>query len=260
MKSTEMNGILVSSRELIQQHRIPLMKYCFIVALGCSLISLAAQQFQNNLIPFSATLILNLIFLFGLDVVMWKALNQTAYSYRDFGYFGKFFKRLLPLFILYLGILIAGVFAVQLLSRIQAVILVLPAVLTLSIIFLNCINHLTLFAMIDQGQKALPAFNNGVRLFFQSKKLILHIVLKTFLLVLLGSFAVTALNVFVYAPQIDAAMKAATQINEALIDPYFSTNLSYMIQSVGMQLVVSYIAIVSGMTYGVFFQKRSAMR
>ena len=114
--------------------------------------------------------------------------------------------------------------------------------------------------MIDQGQKALPAFNNGVRLFFQSKKLILHIVLKTFLLVLLGSFAVTALNVFVYAPQIDAAMKAATQINEALIDPYFSTNLSYMIQSVGMQLVVSYIAIVSGMTYGVFFQKRSAMR
>lgn len=257
MKSTEMNEILVSSRALIQQHRLLLMKYCFIVALGCSLISLAAQQVHNNLIPLGLTLIVNLIFLFGLDVVMWKALNQIAYSYRDFGDFGKYIKRLLPLFGLYLGLLVISVFAVQLLSRIQAVILVLPAVLALGIIFLNCINHLTLFVMIDQGQKALPALKKGIRLFFQSKKLILHIVLKTFALVLLGSLAVTALNVFVYAPQIDAAMKAAPQINEALIDPYFSTNFSYMIQSVGMQLVVSYIAIVSGMTYGVFFQKRT---
>ena len=71
-----------------------------------------------------------------------------------------------------------------------------------------------------------------------------------------GSLAVYALNVFVYAPQIDAVLKSAPEITEALIDPYFSTNLSYLIQSVGMQLVVSYIAIVSGMTYGTYYLKR----
>ena len=75
-------------------------------------------------------------------------------------------------------------------------------------------------------------------------------------LILLGSLAVYALNVFVYAPQIDAVLKSAPEITEALIDPYFSTNLSYLIQSVGMQLVVSYIAIVSGMTYGTYYLKR----
>ncbi len=81
----------------------------------------------------------------------------------------------------------------------------------------------------------------------------MHIVLKTIVLILLGSLAVYVLNVFVYAPQIDAVLKSTPEITEALIDPYFSTNLSYMIQSVGMQLVVSYIAIVSGMTCGVYY-------
>lgn len=73
------------------------------------------------------------------------------------------------------------------------------------------------------------------------------------MLILLGSPGGVRAHVFVYAPQIDAVLKSAPEITEALIDPYFSTNLSYLIQSVGMQLVVSYIAIVSGMTYGVYY-------
>lgn len=153
-------------------------------------------------------------------------------------------------------ILAAGVFALQAMIHLGAVLLVLPALLALSVIFLNCINHLTLFSMIETHQSAWQALKGGAKLFFQSRKLILHIVLKTIMLILLGSLAVYALNVFVYAPQIDAVLKSAPEITEALIDPYFSTNLSYLIQSVGMQLVVSYIAIVSGMTYGTYYLKR----
>ena len=79
--------------------------------------------------------------------------------------------------------------------------------------------------------------------------------MKTLLFILVGSLLVYALNVFVYAPQIDATLKSAAIIDETLVQPYFSTNLSYMIQSVGMQLVVSYIMIVSGITYGVYYLK-----
>ena len=244
-----MNLVLESARSAIARHRLALMKYCVVTALLCSLISLAAQQFNDNLIPLGTTLAINLVFLFGLDWVMLKALRNEPYSYRDFSQFAKYFKALLPLFGIYAVILAAGVLALQAMIHLGAVLLVLPALLALSVIFLNCINHLTLFSMIETHQSAWQALKGGTKMFFQSRKLILHIVLKT----MLGSLAVYALNVFVYAPQIDAVLKSAPEITEALIDPYFSTNLSYLIQSVGMQLVVSYIAIVSGMTYGVYY-------
>ena len=253
MNRDEMNLVLESARSAIARHRLALMKYCVVTALLCSLISLAAQQFNDNLIPLGTTLAINLVFLFGLDWVMLKALRNEPYSYRDFSQFAKYFKALLPLFGMYAVILAAGVFALQAMIHFGAVLLVLPALLGLSVIFLNCINHLTLFSMIETHQSAWQALKGGAKMFFQSRKLILHIVLKTMMLILLGSLAVYALNVFVYAPQIDAVLKSAPEITEALIDPYFSTNLSYLIQSVGMQLVVSYIAIVSGMTYGVYY-------
>ena len=252
MNHSEMNVILESARALIARHRLPLLKYCLAVA----------QQFNNNLIPLGTTLAINLVFLFGLDWMMLKALRNESYSYRDFSQFAKYFKTLLPLFGMYAMILAAGVFALQVLIHLGAVLLILPALLGLSVIFLNCINHLTLFSMIEMHQSAWQALKGGVKMFFQSRKLIVHIVLKTIVLILLGSLAVYALNVFVYAPQIDAVLKSAPEITEALVDPYFSTNLSYMIQSVGMQLVVSYIAIVSGMTYGVYYlnQKKTITR
>ena len=256
MNHSEMNVILESARAAIVRHRLPLMKYCLAVACLCSLISLAAQQFNNNLIPLAATLAINLIFLFGLDLLMLKALHDEPYSLHDFSQFTGYLKSLLPLFGIYGLILAGGVFALQAMIHLGAVLLVLPALLGVGVIFLNCINHLTLFSMIETHQSAWRALKGGTKLFFQSGKLIMHIVLKTIVLILLGSLAVYVLNVFVYAPQIDAVLKSTPEITEALIDPYFSTNLSYLIQSVGMQLVVSYIAIVSGMTCGVYYLKQ----
>ena len=107
-------------------------------------------------------------------------------------------------------------------------------------------------------QEKLPlskSLKNAGHLFLKSRKIFMHILMKTLLFILVGSLLVYALNVFVYAPQIDATLKSATIIDETLVQPYFSTNLSYMIQSVGMQLVVSYIMIVSGITYGVYYLK-----
>ncbi|MFR5599618.1 MAG: hypothetical protein ACLTJB_07895, partial [Holdemania filiformis] len=90
-----------SARSAIARHRLALMKYCVVTALLCSLISLAAQQFNDNLIPLGTTLAINLVFLFGLDWVMLKALRNEPYSYRDFSQFAKYFKALLPLFGIY---------------------------------------------------------------------------------------------------------------------------------------------------------------
>ena len=149
-----MNLVLESARSAIARHRLALMKYCVVTALLCSLISLAAQQFNDNLIPLGTTLAINLVFLFGLDWVMLKALRNEPYSYRDFSQFAKYFKALLPLFGIYAVILAAGVFALQAMIHLGAVLLVLPALLALSVIFLNCINHLTLFSMIETHQSA----------------------------------------------------------------------------------------------------------
>ncbi|MFR0978462.1 MAG: hypothetical protein ACLSFJ_03175 [Holdemania filiformis] len=46
-----MSLVLESARSAIARHRLALMKYCVVTALLCSLISLAAQQFNDNLIP-----------------------------------------------------------------------------------------------------------------------------------------------------------------------------------------------------------------
>lgn len=143
---------------------------------------------------------------------MLKALHDEPYSLHDFSQFTGYLKSLLPLFGIYGLILAGGVFALQAMIHLGAVLLVLPALLGVGVIFLNCINHLTLFSMIETHQSAWRALKGGTKLFFQSGKLIMHIVLKTIVLILLGSLAVYVLNVFVYAPQIDAVLKSTPEI------------------------------------------------
>lgn len=251
-----MSEVLRLSKMEIQRNRFALLKYCLVVALVCSAISLGFQQFNNNLVPLVLTLIINLVFLFGLNALFLKALKHEQYNVKDFIGIKNYMKAILPLFGIYLAILGGGVLLIQLLVRIKEVVLFLPAILALVVIFFNCINHLTLFMIIQDQKSSFQALKEATRLFFKSKKLILHIVLKTIMLILIGSLIVYAVNVFAYAPQIDAALKSATIFSEELVAPYFSTSLSYMIQSVGMQLVVSYIAIVSGLTYGTYFLQR----
>lgn len=256
-----MNEVLQLAKEEIKIHRIGLLKYSLIVAVVCSLISLLCQQFNNNIIPLLVTLIINLIFLTGMNSLYLKALHHQSYNFRDFRIFQQVFMKIFLLFAIYLGILLLGVGFIRLLMKFQTMVFLLPAIIAMSVIAFNCINHLTLFLILQDQYSVIKALKEGCLLFVRSKKLILHITLKTILLILLGSFAIYALNVFVYAPQIDAVLKSTDFITEAMIDPFFSTNLSYLIQSIGMQLVVSYLAVVSGLTYGAYYcQKRKGIQ
>jgi len=221
----------------------------------CSLISLAFQQINLVLLPLLIIFALNLFFQAGFNLLMLQALHDQPIKIKNLLQLQPYLKKLLPLFILY-GILLGLGVAVFLgLSRIKEILIFLPMLIFILVVLLNVVNHLTLFGIMQEKLPLSKSLKNAWHLFLKSRKLFMHILMKTLLFILVGSLLVYALNVFVYAPQIDATLKSAAIIDETLVQPYFSTNLSYMIQSVGMQLVVSYIMIVSGITYGVYYLK-----
>mgnify|MGYP007105532747 FL=1 len=250
-----MKEILCEANETIHQARLSLLKICLIMASLCSLISLAFQQRNLVLLPLLIIFALNLFFQAGLNLLMLQALHDQPIKIKNLLQLQPYLKKLLPLFILY-GILLGLGVAVFLgLSRIKEILIFLPMLIFILVVLLNVVNHLTLFGIMQEKLPLSKSLKNAWHLFLKSRKLFMHILMKTLLFILVGSLLVYALNVFVYAPQIDATLKSAAIIDETLVQPYFSTNLSYMIQSVGMQLVVSYIMIVSGITYGVYYLK-----
>lgn len=248
-----MNEILSKANETIRTTRLSLLKVCLIMALICSSISLLFQQLDQVVAPLLIIFALNLFFQAGLNLLMLKSLNGQQVKIKDILLVKPYLKMLLPLFALYLLLLAVGIGLLLVLSRIKETLILLPIVIFVLVVSLNILNHLTLFGMIQEKLSLQASIKRGIRLFLKSRKILIHILLKTIVLILIGSLLVYALNVFVYAPQIDAALKSASVIDETLVQPYFTTNLSYMIQSVGMQLVVSYIMIVSGITYGTYF-------
>lgn len=250
-----MKEILFEANETIRQARLSLLKICLIMASLCSLISLAFQQKNLVLLPLLIIFALNLFFQAGLNLLMLQALHDQPIKIKNLLQLQPYLKKLLPLFILY-GILLGlGVTVFLGLSRIKEILIFLPMLIFILVVLLNAVNHLTLFGIMQEKLPLSKSLKNAGHLFLKSRKIFMHILMKTLLFILVGSLLVYALNVFVYAPQIDATLKSATIIDETLVQPYFSTNLSYMIQSVGMQLVVSYIMIVSGITYGVYYLK-----
>ena len=250
-----MKEILFEANETIRQARLSLLKICLIMAGLCSLISLAFQQRNLVLLPLLIIFALNLFFQAGLNLLMLQALHEQPIKIKNLLQLQPYLKKLLPLFILY-GILLGLGVAVFLgLSRIKEILIFLPVLIFILVVLLNVVNHLTLFGIMQEKLPLSKSLKNAWHLFLKSRKLFMHILMKTLLFILVGSLLVYALNVFVYAPQIDATLKSAAIIDETLVQPYFSTNLSYMIQSVGMQRVVSYIMIVSGITYGVYYLK-----
>ena len=67
--------------------------------------------------------------------------------------------------------------------------------------------------------------------------------LKIIATLLVGCIIIYLINIFVYAPQIDATLKAMETFDESLLNPFFSTPLSNFIQSLGAQ-IISGIALI----------------
>lgn len=245
------------SKMAIQENRVKLLKYSLVIALLCTLTSLFFQQWHNSVVPLIVTLLLNLVFLFGINVLFLKALKHEKYGWTDFYQIKDYVRQLLPIFAIYITVLVVSVVVIRLLLAVTGMVLILPALISLSVIMLNCVNHLTMFQIVQDQQKPLSSLKQAFQLFFKSKKLILHVILKTIIILLVGALLVYCINVLVYAPQINAALYGAQGVDLALIDKYFSSDLSYMIQSIGMQLVISYIAIVTGLTYGTYYLQQT---
>ncbi len=239
------------AQEVIKGNRWKLLKYCFVVALGCSLISLCFQGINNNALPLIITLIINVCFLFISNLLYLKAASWEPYSFKDFKVIITYGRKLLPLLLIYALVIVLGTILLLFASRQSILVVAIPGLVAVIVMAFNCINHLSLFVIYKENKGTLAGIRSALRLFISSKRLFAQIMFKSFMVLIVGSFLIYVVNVFVYARQLSPLLEAAVVDKEA-IEAYFSTNLSYLVQSIGMQLVVSYISIISGITYGTY--------
>lgn len=242
--------------KLIKENRITLLKYSFVMAIVCSSVSLFFQNFNNNFLPLAITLVMNLIFLFGMEYMYFKALNRYPYSWKDFKVIKKYRKQCLIVCSIMAILVVSFLVGIYFLSYVPYLVAILPGLIFILIVIFNCMQHLILFDMYKGEKKLNDSLRKSAKVLFSNRKKLFHIFLKTITILLIGSFIVYAINVFAYAPQIEAVLNENDVITSELIDPFFSTNLSYLIQSVGMQMVVAYISIVTGFTCGTLKLKK----
>lgn len=255
MKALRVTEVLRQVREPVEKHRWTLMKYCLATAILCSLISLGFQQLGNRQIPLILTLLINLILSFALNRMMLKALDGKPYGLREIRELKNQTRTLVLITILEVTVILLGTALVLFWLRWTGLAVMVPAVALLGIVILNCLQHLTLFILAEHPQRVSGALRQAALAVLRGRRMIPSLLMKTVILMLAGSVLVTLVNVFVYAPQIDAALKSAAVVTDQLLVPFFSTSFSYLIQSIGMQLVVSYITIVCGMTCGVYYRR-----
>lgn len=247
-----MNTILINSKIEIENNRFKLLKYSFIFSIISSLFSLL---FDSSGVSIAILLIVNLLFQFGINYLIDKCTKHEKYSFKSIVDIMDFKKEILILSFFYLLFIVFEISLLKLLIKLKYIIFFIPVLVFVSILVINCINHLVLFSIFEKKESIVKSFKIAVRLFFKSRKIFSHILLKTILIILVGNLLVYAINIFAYAPQIDYILKTSEVINDSLFNPIFTTKLSYLIQSVGMQMIISYISIVSGITYRVYYLK-----
>lgn len=250
-----MDNTYVLAQTTFKENRWRILKYCVIIGLFSSLISLLFQMIELPLFAVGMILVINIMFIFGLNVIFIKSVLNDHYDYHTIFLFKEYWKPLVVLFTMYLGAFILFLICMVACSRGKIGVLIVPMIGAFFVLSMNCINHLCIFAIYYHKKKMIEIIKESVKLFFKEKKLFLFMTLRSFIYMVVGSFMVFAVNVFVYASQISRLMEENVVIQDSLFDSIFSSNLSYVIQSAGIQCVASYIMIFTGIHYATIYLK-----
>lgn len=251
-----MDNTYLIAQVVFKENRWKILKYCMIIGLFSSCISLLFQIIGFPLISIGVILIVNILFIFGLNVIFIKSVLNDHYDYHTIFLFKKYWKPLVCLFATYLTVFVLFLVSMVVCSRFKYGLLIIPMIGAFFVLSMNCMNHLCIFAIYNNEKNIFKILKESAKVFIGQKKLFILMILKSFIYMIIGSFIVFTTNVFIYARQINTILEQNTIIQDKLFDPIFSSNISYLIQSTGIQLVASYIMIFTGIHYAAIYLKK----
>ena len=219
----------------------------FIICLSViySIISIILNEIGVNLINIGVLLFLNFImsayFAYSLrtdfEKISVKSFLKMVNNYKNGILSVAFFQGVC---------IIVWLLLIKMMSMIKYTLIFIQPLSIVFYVILNCLNFQLLFEIFEKQNITSQKLKQSLRILKTNHKTLIYLIIKTVSIILIGSIITYLVNIFIYAPQIDSALKTMSVIDESVLNPYFSTSLSNFIQSFGAQVISGIILIWIG--------------
>lgn len=223
----------------VDKNKKILIKFMIVVSIVFSLLNLSLEKIGLNTISIAILLIFNFIVSTYFAYILKNDIQKLSIqSFLQMMH--QYLKEISLLALFQLSVIILWIVLLKVLSMFQYVILFIQPLTILLYVILNFINFKIIFQIFDKGNMNLKKALSGIK---SNLRILFYLILKTVIILLIGTICVYLVNIFVYAKEIDLVLKTAPVVTDALINPFFSTTLSNFIQSFGAQMISGMILI-----------------
>lgn len=227
---------------LVQSSRKKLLIIIIFISIIFSIINILLNK--NGISTFGILLLLCSNFMFNAYFAYYleKKLSIPSVS-SFFEMIRRYSKQLIKVALFQIVFIIIWVMILFVLSMFKYGIILNQPLTFILYLILNYCNYTILFEIFNENDVNVRNLLDSMNQIRKNLKVFIYIMLKIIAILLVGCIIIYLINIFVYAPQIDATLKAMETFDESLLNPFFSTPLSNFIQSLGAQ-IISGIALI----------------
>ena len=218
----------------------------FVYSFFCSLFSLGFQKLNMVWVGIVLVLIVTFLFMISLHQFVYNKVRGITQDWKAVFQIPKIEKSHLLILPVLLIIVVLLFVVVYFMSRNPLLVgLVFVFLLTMMIV-LNAIFQTYLYLMMEDECPKSERLKRALSVVIGEKKALFHLVVKYVRFIMIGVFLTFSANVFVYAKQLQELLKSP---ETEPIQKLFASDLSYLVQSTGIQMTVLYIIVYSAFLY-----------
>lgn len=238
---------ITNIKGLVKYNRTKLIKFICIVSLIFSLVNLIFSYTGVSTLKIVLLAIFNYICGIYFAYFLKKDLDKP--SFQSLSEMMKIYiKDILIIGLIQILLIVIWMGLLIILSKFKIGVVIFQPLSMIAYVLLNYMNFCVMFDVFEGEKIEVSSFTTALKDVTKNKKTFVYLMLKIFSIIIVGGLVVYLVNIFAYAPQIDATLKAMKKFDDTLINPYFSTNLSNFIQSFGAQIISGLILIWIGNT------------
>jgi len=241
-----MKDLVKLVRYEMKNNRKSILVLIFGYSLLCTLFSLFFQVLNLLWLGIIIILIFSFLFVIQLHQFIFQRVQGKENNWSQLFKIPKIEKSHMIILPVLLGI-IAALFIILYFISSNPLLVGLALVFLLSMMIVsNAIFQIYLYLTFEGKYGNIERIKKAVSLVFSEKKALTHLLVRYVRFMMIGGFLTFSANVFVYAKQLEPLLQSP---ETEPIQKIFASDLSFVVQSTGIQMTVLYIMIYSGFLY-----------
>lgn len=239
-----MDSIKAFIQQSIKDNRMKILGFSVIISMLSSAITLGFNSINLWYVGIVMSTLLVVLYFVKINELTQVVTSGNNIALSDLVKVPTFNSKILKVFLLFIGIALIAFLLTNLLMLIP-----FGGIIVLLLIVLIVTISTALIAIVLENDRPIKeSLGSSLKTVIAHKDILLHYASKVVKAAFIGAMIILAVNVFVYAPQLQLTLENSAATNEEIIS-YFITPLANFIQITGSQTIVFYIIFVGFVSY-----------